>query len=133
MHFIVLVALSCLRRRQRGGQDTRILILSNVNTHWRVPDITREVLEGDTKFLGFSWRSHEPAKLDINAVVISFAPTGPGVRGCPREFRLYRCLDSWECPGPSTLHWASSRTTFQKTNVVMVATGDGSCSSGGNR
>lgn len=46
----------------------------NVNTHWRVPDRSRGVPEGGTNFPGFSWNSHEPAKLDVNAGVISSAP-----------------------------------------------------------
>lgn len=44
-----------------------------MNTHWRVPDRSRGVPEGGTNFPGFSWNSHEPAKLDVNAGVISSA------------------------------------------------------------
>lgn len=57
----------------------------NVNTHQRAPDRTRRVPEGGAKFSGFSWSSHEPAKLDVNAGVISSAP-----QSCPRGWELFQ-------------------------------------------
>jgi hypothetical protein len=41
-----------------------------------------------------------------------------------QEFRLYRHTETVRCPGTATLHWFSSQTMAQDTDVAMVSIGD---------